>query len=181
MNKSNWTILAVLLLILAALAWIMVLPAQEQQQQAAPLNWAKNDPLFAAVHSGNYDLVKKLVKEKPQILNERHTMGGTYLNCAVSTKDMKMLNLMLKLGGDPNFGAGCGTTPLIMATRQADKAMVSVLLEAGANPNVVGEGSCPLTMALRANNTEIVTLLKKYNAKEVIIGPNGITPKPAQP
>jgi ankyrin repeat protein len=88
---------------------------------------------------------------------------------------------MLKLGGDPNFGAGCGTTPLIMATRQADLAMVSALLKAGANPNVVGEGSCPLTMALRAKETELVTLLKKYHAKEVIMGPNGIMPKPAKP
>jgi ankyrin repeat protein len=181
MNKTSWTILAVLLLILAALVWIMVLPVQEQPKPAAPLNWAKNDPLFAAVHSGNYDMVKKLVKEKPHILNERHTMGGTYLNCAVSTKDMKMLNLMLKLGGDPNFGAGCGTTPLIMATRQGDMAMVSALLKANANPNVVGEGSCPLTMAIKANETEIVTLLKKHHAKEVIMGPNGIMPKPAKP
>jgi|GEM_PF-2079527 len=173
MNKNSWTLLAVLLVILAVLCWVFVLPGQQVQQQAAPLNWAKKDPLFAAVHSGNYALVEKLIKQNPHMLNERHSMGGTYMNCAASSKDMKMMKLMIKYGADPNFGAGCGTTPLILATNQGDIDMVSVLLEAGANPNIVGEGSCPLSSAIRSNHIEIVNLLKKYHAREVIMRPDG--------
>ena len=180
MNKTSWTLLALSLVILTSAVFMFLSPGKKQQDPP-PLNWAKTDPLFAAVHSSNYALVEKIVKKKPHILKEYHTMGGTYINCAASSNNTKMMKLILKLGGDPNFGARCGTTPIIVATKQGNPAMIKILLEAGANPNVFSEGSCPLTTAKRSKYTEIVKLLEKYHAKEVVVGPNGIMPKKAKP
>jgi len=173
MSKTNLTILALCLLILGGIA--VVYMESRQYQQANKAAMATPDPLFDAVHDRDYAAVEALVKKEPGILKRRHTMGGTYLNCATSMKDIKMMKLLLKLGGNPNGAAGCGMAPIILATGSGDLATTKVLLDAGADPNMFGHASTPLANARLTKNTKMINLLLKYGAKETTSSPKGPT------
>jgi ankyrin len=171
MSRNNLTILALCLLILGGIAVVYFESRQYQQQTVQSSMGA--DPLFDAVHGKQYDLVEQLVNKSPGILKRKHFQGGTYMNCAASMKDIKMIKLLLKLGGSPNGAAGCGMAPLILATGGGDLATVKVLLDAGADPNIFGHASSPLANAKNSKNTKMVNLLLKYGAKEMTSPPKG--------
>jgi ankyrin repeat protein len=77
-----------------------------------------------------------------------------------------MMELILKLGGNPNTASSCGTTPIYMAVSQNDIAMTRLLLKAHANPNVTIKSITPLVKAEEFKNTKMIKLLKQYGAKE---------------
>jgi len=168
MNKITLAILAVLLLILVAFSGIFTTPEPKKQQNVAPPNMATQDPLFKAIHSADYATVKAIVSRKPHMLKEKNFQGGTYMNCTASTKDIKMMKLVIKLGGNINQASDCGTTPILMASKQDDLAMVRILLDAGANPNVFASNTSPLTNAMQHHNKEMIKLLSKHGARQTL-------------
>ncbi len=171
MSRNNLTILALCLLILGGIA--VVYFESRQYQEANKTAMGTPDPLFDAVHNRDYTAVEALVNKEPGVLKRRHAQGGTYMNCATSMKDIKMIKLLLKLGGSPNGAAGCGMAPIILATGGGDLTVVKVLLDAGADPNIFGHASSPLANAKNSKNTKMVNLLLKYGAKEMTSPPKG--------
>ncbi|KAJ6779997.1 hypothetical protein PWT90_10550 [Aphanocladium album] len=67
---------------------------------------------------------------------------------AVSMKNPKVLDWLLKSGVDPNDRCPAGRTPLTTAIRENNMEMVNMLLAHGANPNVRGQ-DWPVCMAVR--------------------------------
>jgi len=169
MNKTSWVILILCLLILVSIAAIY--SESGQYQQASNASSMPPDPLFDAIHAKQYANVEELVKKNPVILKHRHAQGGTYMNCAASMRDIKMMKILLKYGGNPNGAAGCGMAPIIIASGSKDVAMVKLLLESGADPNIFGHATSPLTTAKQLNDTAMINLLLKHGAKEIIRGP----------
>ncbi len=168
MNKVTWAVLVILLLVFVVFSGVFSPPEVKKQQEAAPVNLANNDPLFKAIHSADYTTVEAIIKQKPHILKEKNLQGGTYMNCTASSKDVKMMKLIIKLGGNINQASDCGTTPILMASKQDDIAMVRVLLDAGANPNVFATNTSPLTNAIQHHNKEMIKLLIKHGARETL-------------
>ena len=94
------------------------------------------------------------------------------MNCAATAGDVKMMKLIIRLGGDINKASGCGTTPILIAAKQNDLAMARTLLEAGADPNAASDNNSPLSTAIQNRNQKMVNLLLKYHAKDINIDTN---------
>ena len=81
-----------------------------------------------------------------------------------------MVEILLKAGADPNFGADKdGLTALMWACKNFDEQleMVRALLEAGADIDAKSDyDETPLSIAYEYENHNIVTLLKEYGALE---------------
>lgn len=163
MNKYVWIVLAICVAAVIALSLPSGPPPAKTHQ--TPSNYGMQDPLLRAIHSRNYAQVKNIVKSDPGILRRLHKQGGTYPNCAASTRDTKMMKLIIDLGADVNFAAKCGTTPLMMAVTQEDIPMAAMLLRMGADPNKHGGSTSALDVAEQKRNRELAELLRKYGAK----------------
>jgi ankyrin repeat protein len=163
LSKTNFTILVLCLVIIASV--ILIYNTSKQFRLRYAEGTASMGPMFDAIHTQDYNEVEKLAKEDPGVLGRPHAMGGTYMNCAASNRDTKMVKLLIKLGANPNGLAGCGMAPIILACGANDLLTAEVLLKAGANPNIYGHDINPLESARSSNHTEMVKLLQKYGAK----------------
>jgi len=88
---------------------------------------------------------------------------------ACDATDMEAMKLLLQCGADPNASGRLGctsvTTPLECAITNKQPAMVSYLLQHGANPNLP-VNQLALPMAKHLHEKTIVSLLRKAGAKE---------------
>ncbi len=89
---------------------------------------------------------------------------------ACDATDMEAMKLLLQCGADPNasgrLGCTVASTPLECAINRNQPAMVSYLLQHGADPNLP-DNQLALPMAKHLQATSIVTLLKTAGAKEL--------------
>ena len=67
--------------------------------------------------------------------------------------------LLLDRGADVDMCVSTGTTALIAATSKGHKDLVSLLLDRGANVNVVGNDTTALIAAVQGGHKDIVSLL----------------------
>ena len=68
------------------------------------------------------------------------------------------------------MGEGEGPVPLVWAAFYGERRIVEVLLEHGADPNVVGESHTPLITAILRHNDDIVQLLLDHGADPEFAG-----------
>lgn len=133
-----------------SLAWFAVAKARNDRlaryflkQGAAP------GALYAAAWWGNAEIVPDLVKHGAD-LKER--IGATPLHMAVDVahrgvegkpelarRRMKLLEVMLRLGADPNIAAADGDTPLHTALRKGYIDVFEMLVRHGADPDLTGK------------------------------------------
>ena len=149
---------------------------------------------YVAFLDGDYDNrqydddVRDKIKE---LVSARHKRGRTALHNAARGQNLEEVRLLLDNGADPNAQDKRGVTPLMFAThndsvkfsgildrveeslggvensgRQRQMKILSLLLDAGANPNIKDRyGKSALSRALRVVNTDAARILRKYGAK----------------
>ena len=149
---------------------------------------------YVAFLDGDYDNrqydddVRDKIKE---LVSARHKRGRTALHNAARGQNLEEVRLLLDNGADPNTQDKRGVTPLMFAThndsvkfsgildrveeslggvensgRQRQMKILSLLLDAGANPNIKDRyGKSALSRALRVVNTDAARILRKYGAK----------------
>jgi len=80
---------------------------------------------------------------------------------AVIAGDIERLSDLLKRGADPNtIDASLSSTPLSIAAQSACAAAVRLLLDSGADPNLIAQaGEAPLTFAATFGDIDVVTML----------------------
>ena len=85
-------------------------------------------------------------------------------------KSVEFVKLLLKHGANVNeWDINHNETPILCACDPPNIDMVRVLLEAGANPNVLrSDGESPLLLCAAAQNLELATLLLQYGAGKTI-------------
>ena len=126
---------------------------------------AENDlRLIEAVKSKDRSAVKALLDQKTGQkvdVNAAQADGATALAWAAHWNDLETADLLIRAGAKPNAANVYGVTPLFLACKNHSAAMVTKLLDAGANPNTALErtGETPLMTCARTGNAEAVKAL----------------------
>jgi ankyrin repeat protein len=106
-------------------------------------------------------------------LETANRAGITPLVRATMKGSEAIVKLLLSLGADPNSSVAGGSSPLWFA--QQTPRILQMLLEAGANPNIINESGTPLlNIAATRGNAEVMDLLLRHGA-DLRAGPFGWT------
>ncbi|KAF5401982.1 Ankyrin repeat domain-containing protein 17 [Paragonimus heterotremus] len=134
--------------------------------------------LIPACINGDDEAVRSLLPTGDYDVNEIAADGETALTCAVSANALRIVEMLLKHGADPNFrGKKVECTPLMEAASVGYTDIVRLLLEYGA---AVDQESSTRNTALHyaatAGHLDCVRLLLQYNAPMEVQNETGHTP-----
>ncbi|KAA3681374.1 ankyrin repeat domain-containing protein 17 [Paragonimus westermani] len=134
--------------------------------------------LIPACVNGDDEAVRSLLPTGDYDVNEIAPDGETALTCAVSANALRIVEMLLKHGADPNFrGKKVECTPLMEAASVGYTDIVRLLLEYGA---AVDQESSTRNTALHyaatAGHLDCVRLLLQYNAPMEVQNETGHTP-----
>lgn len=123
--------------------------------------------LIAAVDHKDYNLARILVKERGIHVDGHEKNENTALTAAAKNGDVEGVRFLLRdLGANPNASCHCPMhrTALHYASEYGHKKVVKVLLEHGANPNVLNmHGQTALDVVRR--NEDVKQLLIEAGGK----------------
>lgn len=134
------------------------------------------ESLFTAVKTGKEYLLSLFFMSgiSPDCSNSE---GLPLIIWIVRHKFYKLIPLMVKAGADVNIvSPDRGYSALMECTMDRQSGSVKLLLEAGANPDIVGkDGQSALILAVCNNDKDITSMLLKYNANPGIPDKMGMT------
>jgi uncharacterized protein len=136
--------------------------------------------LVDAAMQGNKDAVRQLLKQGADV-NSAQGDGMTALHWAVQKGDVELVQTLLYAGANLKATTRIGGyTPLLIASKIGNAAMVETLVGAGADPNgATSNGATGLMLAAQAGNAAAVKLLIEkgadVNAKEKVKGETALT------
>jgi ankyrin repeat protein len=139
-------------------------------QAAAPAG-----SLVDAAMQGNREAVRTLLKQGADV-NTAQGDGMTALHWAAQKGDVELTQTLLYAGANVRATTRVGGyTPLLIASRNGNAAVVDALVTAGADPNLATtNGATPLMLASQAGSVAAVEALIKghadVNAKERVKG-----------
>jgi len=146
-----------------------------------------SDPTIAAgllqvmIRSGLTCEVREILMSAPGLVHAR-TAGRTLLHVAAAAADGHIVELLLRLGADPNTPDSGGHPPLYALANECQRdggaAVVRTLVRAGADVNAApGVMRCtPLHMAARRGNVEVAEALLECGAVLDVRDRRGDTP-----
>jgi len=131
--------------------------------------------IFKAVHQGDIDLVRELIKKDPACVNARGEYQRTPLIQAALDNRTDIFKLLLEEGSDFTLGNLEGMRPLHFVVFRGNLELTRLLLGRGAkvdhNENV--SGMSPLHIAVRTGDTEMMELLIGKNADPTLKNKRG--------
>ena len=133
-----------------------------------------------AAMAGNRDAVRALLKDGADV-NTAMGDGMTALHYAAARHDVDLAKMLLYAGANVKATTRIGGyTPLLIASRDGDAAMIDALIGAGADANsATSNGATALMLASAAGGADAVrTLLARganVNAKESVKGETALT------
>src|SRR6187401_1081091 len=109
---------------------------------------AAESPVADAAARGDRDAVKSLIKQAADV-NAAQGDGMTALHWAALNGDVEIAKMLLYAGANLKATTRLGAyTPLSMAAKAGNSAIVGEMLKAGADPKAAGaNGLTPLMMA----------------------------------
>lgn len=125
-----------------------------------------NTCLMTAASNGNDDILRALITAGANINDENE--GYTALICGVDADSEEVVQSLITAGADVNYLNYEYDTALIRASRTGNPDIMRLLLDAGAEVNVVsrkGNGETPLGNAEHYNHPEAAALLRQHGAK----------------
>lgn len=129
------------------------------------LRYISTITIHEACATGLFDHVKMMLENKPEVANEVSTHGFTPLGIAAHFDKEDIVRLLLLHHADPNACSqnGYNSYPLHAALSNNNEVIGKMLIEAGAEVNVIQNGRIsPLHLAAQHGNIElIITLLEQ--------------------
>jgi ankyrin repeat protein len=131
--------------------------------------------LSTAAMEGDRAAVQTLLKQDVDV-NAAQGDGSTALHWAADREDLEMAQMLVKAGANTNAKTRLGDiTPLLMAAKTGNAAIVDLLLKSGANAKAVSTtGTTPLMLAASSGKTDAVKILLNsgvdVNAKDIYQG-----------
>jgi len=133
----------------------------------------KSKDVFDVARSGTVDEMTALIQKKKDTINAVNPSGFSPLILACYRGNAPVAEYLAKTVKDINYDSPSGTA-LAAATVKGNVAMVKILLENKANPDVKdATGMTPLLYAAQFDNKEMITLLLKYKANRKIVNNDG--------
>ncbi|MGB3694723.1 MAG: ankyrin repeat domain-containing protein [Spirulinaceae cyanobacterium] len=134
-----------------------------------------NKDIFEIIREHNESYLLKMIEQGIEINSHMpNPPFWTPLQEAIDEMDdggkIEMVQLLIQAGADVNaWNLDHDSNPLLMAMWSGHEDIVSLLLKAGANPNIKdNEGNSPLRLSVEEENIEMVKLLLSHGAKETI-------------
>ena len=120
---------------------------------------------------------RALAFEKPKPAWHEPTISDKFLPLAVAQEDFLFVRWLLQSGADVNVQDGTGATPLIIAAKSGNNAMMKLLIEKGAdvNANTFYIKQTALMIASHQVNMEAIELLLAHSADINISDTHGQT------
>lgn len=124
-----------------------------------------NRLLVSAIQENNVQKVTALLIDKKNI-NNQDFLGYSPLHYAAKYAKAVVVACLLEAKPLLNqVSVRNGHTPLLLAIERGHKKIVSLLLEAGADPNILNHKGChPLQLAIQQNRKDLVQLLLQAGA-----------------
>lgn len=121
--------------------------------------------LEQAVCEGNVEAARAIFAKHPDYVHRPYDNYDSWLNMATACSHTSMVELLLKLGCDPNVGiqGSPHETPLWTALGQDNDEIVRILLSHGADPNSHKIVIAAIT-GVKQNSLAMVKLLEKHGA-----------------
>ena len=138
--------------------------------------------LLAIMSGGMTEYVREKVMEHTELVRERYTYGRTLLHETAAAGSLAIVELLLKLGANPNEPDDYGHVPLYFVGNQCSAEsgaeVVRALARGGANVNARDRiQSCtPLHMAARRGNVSVAAALLDCGADIEARDRRGVTP-----
>jgi uncharacterized protein len=132
-----------------------------------------------AAAAGDIEAVRGLLEADPVLVHSHSRDGWTPLHLAAQFGHRQVAEALLAHGADVRARAsnGLGTTPLLWAVMGQDLALVTLLLDHGADVNETNAaGSTPLHKAAVLGNATLVRLLLARGANVNARNSGGQTP-----
>lgn len=131
----------------------------------------------AALHTGNMDLLRLLIKHGYAVNRSSGAAKKTLLHVAVEAPDgIKFARVLLEAGANPNLPNDGGDTPVSRAAATGNLEMLDLLLAAGGDPHHVSEdGTTPLYQALMNPDTACARRLLTYGGDVHCLDPRSQT------
>ncbi|KAI0886271.1 uncharacterized protein GGS22DRAFT_187509 [Annulohypoxylon maeteangense] len=127
-----------------------------------PAEWRCFAELYSAAKSGDADRVEQLIHEGAK-LDMKNIEGQTPLWIAVAhERDAVVEVLAHRTGVNVNSVSNTGQSPLLRAAWMGYENIVTILMEAGADPHLMDkDGDTAITMARKFGHKDIVKILKR--------------------
>ncbi|KAJ2868105.1 hypothetical protein GGH94_000373 [Coemansia aciculifera] len=117
----------------------------------------QDENIWTATGDGDMARVEQLVEADKTLVNAKDQSGYTPLHAAASWKQPKLLEFLIKNGGDVSITDNDGDTPLHICE---DLECAQLLLDNGANPEAENdEGLSPVQTTLENEATEVTELI----------------------
>lgn len=98
----------------------------------------KSDPfIFTLIEKGNYKKFKEYIKTNPLSVNEKHWEFISPLLYAIDLKRNDMVLSLIQEGADLNFSTDEEIKPLFLAYMTGNEVIFKMLVEAGADINII--------------------------------------------
>ncbi len=120
-------------------------------------------PLGLACYFGHLDSAEYLVRAGAPInSSSRNELKAAPIQSAVAAGHEKIVQMLLRLGADPNVREQGGYTPLHAAAQNGDVEMARTLLYGGADLTLTGrDGKTPLDVAKDADAEKVMVILRE--------------------
>eukprot|EP00210_Caulerpa_lentillifera_P006930 g6626.t1 len=138
--------------------------------------------LILAAKRKHLSVVSYLLDQKSCPINGADRKGFTALHYIVLLNDSSLTSKLICQGSDINAQTSTGEAPVFLAAKNSCLESLTVLLEAGADPNLCTkashchlEGESTLNRAMSYCDNDAVQLLLTYGADTACIGKDGFT------
>ncbi|MCL7987378.1 ankyrin repeat domain-containing protein [Sphingobacterium sp. lm-10] len=142
------------------------------------LKYLKNISVHEVCALGYLEQLELMVDQKPNIVNEISTNGFSPLGIAAHFGNESVVRLLLRHHADPNIASqnGYHVFPIHAALSANDTAITKLLIEAGAEVNVIQHGSItPLHLAAQHGNIDIIIILLEHGVDISVRSDQGLT------
>ena len=126
-------------------------------------------PLGLASYFGHVEAAEYLIKAGAPInSHSRNGLKAAPIQSAVAAGHERVVQMLLRLGADPNAREQGGYTPLHAATQNGSDDMIRILLYGGADLTLKGkDGKTPLDLAMESGDEKTIIILREGITKRL--------------